>query len=212
MSKHPYLYVFKLSNFHYQREKAMPYISTIKDRTYAIGIAKPKPDTQTTVTLDGSPYMLDYRQIITLATASRGKSEGGYSLIIAGKSYEIFARCISSPDETEQQTYEIQIAGHYFIVDVCDERTQLLASIAHASAHSGTAKIKAPMSGLVMSALVAPGDTVSAGQTIIILVAMKMENDITSPITGTVKEVKVSTGQTVDQGQLLVIVEGEQTA
>lgn len=190
----------------------MPYISTIKNRPYTIGIEKQKAEDQTTVTLDGSPHTLDYRQIMSLATNSPSKAEGEYSLLIAGKSYAIFARCVSQANDTEQQTYEIQIAGQYFMVDVCDERTQLLAKVARASAHSGTMKIQAPMSGLVINTLVAPGDTVSAGQTIIVLVAMKMENDLTSPITGTVKEIKVSTGQTVDQGQLLVIVEGEPTA
>lgn len=190
----------------------MPYIATIKNRPYTIGVVKPQTEHQTAITLNGSPQTLDYRQIITLADASSGKAGGGYSLIIGGKSYEIFARSVSQPDQTEQQTYEIQIAGHYFLVDVSDERTQLLSGIAHTGAHSGTAKIQAPMSGLVMKTLVAPGDTVSAGQTIIILVAMKMENDITSPISGIVKEVKASTGQTVDQGQLLVIVESEQSS
>jgi biotin carboxyl carrier protein len=187
----------------------MPYISTIKNRPYTIGIERQQPGAQTTITLDGSPHILDYRQIISLATNSQRKAEGGYSLLIAGKSYEVFARCVSQTNDTEQQTYEIQIAGQYFIVDVCDERTKLLANVARASTHSGIVKIQAPMSGLVMNTLVKPGATVSANQTIIVLVAMKMENDLTSPIAGTVKEIKVSTGQTVDQGQLLVIVEGE---
>jgi biotin carboxyl carrier protein len=190
----------------------MPYISTIKNRPYTIGIEKQKLENPTTVTLDGSPHTLDYRQIMSLAKNAQSKAEGGYSLLIAGKSYEIFARCVSQANDTEEQTYEIQIAGQYFMVDVCDERTRLLTSVARANAHSGTMKIQAPMSGLVMNTLVAPGDTVSAGQTIIVLVAMKMENDITSPSAGTVKELKVSTGQTVDQGQLLAIVEGKHTA
>jgi biotin carboxyl carrier protein len=194
------------------RKMAMPYIATIKNHPYTIGIVKPQEEHQTTITLDGSPQTFDYRQFMTLADASSGRSGGGYSLLIAGKSYEIFARSISQPNEADQHIYEIQIAGHYFIVDVSDERTQLLAGTAHATTRSSSAKVQAPMSGLVMKTVVAPGDRVSAGQTILILVAMKMENDITSPIAGTVKEVKVSTDQTVDQGQLLVIIEAEQTS
>jgi biotin carboxyl carrier protein len=52
-----------------------------------------------------------------------------------------------------------------------------------------------------------PGDSVSAGQTVVILEAMKMENDLPAPIDGTIKEVRVQKGDTVDNGQILVTIE-----
>jgi biotin carboxyl carrier protein len=63
------------------------------------------------------------------------------------------------------------------------------------------------MPGLVVNMLVVPGDSVSAGQTVVILEAMKMENDLPAPIDGTIKEVRVQKGDTVDNGQILVTIE-----
>lgn len=187
----------------------MPYIATIKNQTYTI--TTQKQDAQTAATLDGVMHALDWQRIAALATDEKGKqSEGGYySLLIAGKSYEVFVRRVVQDDENSSQTYEIQLAGQYFLVSVEDERTRLLEGIARTNAQSSAAKIKAPMPGLVVNTLAQPGDTVNAGQTVVVLEAMKMENDLPSPITGTVKELKVQKGQTVDQGQLLVIIEGE---
>jgi biotin carboxyl carrier protein len=54
-----------------------------------------------------------------------------------------------------------------------------------------------------------PGANVERGQTVVILEAMKMENDLASPITGKVKEIRVSKGQTVNQGDVLVVVSAE---
>jgi biotin carboxyl carrier protein len=50
---------------------------------------------------------------------------------------------------------------------------------------------------------------VARGQTLVILEAMKMENDLGSPMAGKIKEIKVSKGQTVNQGDALVVVKGE---
>ncbi|GAB3256508.1 acetyl-CoA carboxylase biotin carboxyl carrier protein subunit [Larkinella harenae] len=64
--------------------------------------------------------------------------------------------------------------------------------------------IKAPMPGLILSLNVQPGDTVSKGDTVLILEAMKMENVIKAPADGSVKTVRVTRGQTVEKNQVLV--------
>ncbi|GLV58712.1 hypothetical protein KDH_55420 [Dictyobacter sp. S3.2.2.5] len=189
----------------------MPYIASINNQNYTITTRT--QDVQTAVTLDGVTHALDWQRIAALAADDKGKQpEGGYySLLISGKSYEVFVRRVVQDDEDgNRQTYEIQLAGQYFLVTVEDERTRTLTGIARSNAASSAARIKAPMPGLVVNTLAQPGDTVSAGQTVVVLEAMKMENDLPSPIAGTVKELKVQKGQTVDQGQLLVIIEGEQ--
>jgi biotin carboxyl carrier protein len=63
------------------------------------------------------------------------------------------------------------------------------------------------MPGLVAHILLEQGTSVEQGQTVIVLEAMKMENDLVSPIAGTIKEIKVGKGQVVDQGAILVLVE-----
>jgi biotin carboxyl carrier protein len=66
----------------------------------------------------------------------------------------------------------------------------------------------APLPGAVVRVLVAAGDAVVAGQTLVVLEAMKMEHTLTCTHDGTVTEVLVGAGQQVASGQVLVIVEG----
>ena len=71
----------------------------------------------------------------------------------------------------------------------------------------GNGVIEAPMQGTIVDVQVAVGDTVSAGDTVVVLEAMKMENAITADIDGTVAEVAVSQGDSVGSGDLLVKIE-----
>ena len=63
------------------------------------------------------------------------------------------------------------------------------------------------MPGRVVNLLVAAGDEVTANQGVIIVEAMKMENELKSPKAGKVVEVKVAAGQTVEKGELLLVIE-----
>ncbi len=67
--------------------------------------------------------------------------------------------------------------------------------------------ITAPMQGTILDVMVSEGDTVTAGQAVLVLEAMKMENHINAESDGTVKEVKVSAGDTVGGGDVLVVLE-----
>ncbi len=67
----------------------------------------------------------------------------------------------------------------------------------------GSVKISAPMPGTILGVKVAVGDTVEKGQTLLILEAMKMENEIAAPEAGTVSSINVENGASVESGQLL---------
>ena len=71
----------------------------------------------------------------------------------------------------------------------------------------GRAEVKAMMPGRIVNVLVQPGDEVSHQQGLVVVEAMKMENELKSPKAGKIVEVSVSPGQTVEKGQLLVIIE-----
>ncbi|MEY2468144.1 MAG: acetyl-CoA/propionyl-CoA carboxylase, biotin carboxylase, biotin carboxyl carrier protein [Actinomycetota bacterium] len=82
------------------------------------------------------------------------------------------------------------------------------APTAHSGPASGAAgEISVPMQGTIVKLMVAVGDTVTAGQPVCVLEAMKMENNIASEIDGTVKAIKVEVGQTVGAGDVVVVIE-----
>ena len=68
--------------------------------------------------------------------------------------------------------------------------------------------VVSPMSGSIFKVLIKEGDTVKAGQDVLVLEAMKMESPIASPIAGKVTAIKVREGQSVEEGQLLFKVKG----
>ena len=72
---------------------------------------------------------------------------------------------------------------------------------------AGPAEVKAMMPGRIVNVLVKPGDEVTLYQGLVVVEAMKMENELKSPKAGKVVEVKVLPGQTVEKGQLLIIIE-----
>src|ERR1700730_12366812 len=81
--------------------------------------------------------------------------------------------------------------------------------LAHSRARevSGKVQMRAMMPGRVLSVSVKPGDEVQAQQGVLVIEAMKMENELKSPKAGKVVEVKVAAGQTVEKGELLIVIE-----
>ena len=187
----------------------MPYISTIDDRSYRIDTGE--NSSQRTISIDGTPHTIDWRQVAPLAADAKGQGGigGRYSLIIEGRSYEVFARRVNTANEGDGHTYEVQIVGQRFEVYVEDEREKTLAGAAKSPHATGEAMVRAPMPGLVLGIPLEVGAAVARGQPVVVLEAMKMENDLSSPIAGTIKEVRVSKGQTVNQGDILVVIHAD---
>jgi biotin carboxyl carrier protein len=86
--------------------------------------------------------------------------------------------------------------------EVVDPRTRALAT----SARGAAGTVATPMPGAVVRVLVAPGDAVSKGQVLVVVEAMKMENEFRAPVDGVVGELRVSAGQAVEAGAVLVVV------
>jgi pyruvate carboxylase subunit B len=85
-----------------------------------------------------------------------------------------------------------------------DERARHIRSLLGTQAtHQAAGLVRAPMPGLVVRILVSEGDAVAAGQGLLVLEAMKMENEIRAPAAGTVGRLGVLPGQAVEKGQLL---------
>jgi biotin carboxyl carrier protein len=105
-------------------------------------------------------------------------------------------------------SYTVVIDGEPVEIELQDERAARLAS-ATAAGRQGVSEttVRAPMPGLVVAINVEPGQAVTKGTSLVVLQAMKMENELSAREDATIKEVLVAPGQTVDQGQTLVTLE-----
>jgi biotin carboxyl carrier protein len=121
------------------------------------------------------------------------------SVLLAGQSHEV---CVTpSPDGQ----LKLQTGAQEFSAEVLDPRTW--SGRRHAGVEAeGRQQIVAPMPGKVVRVLVKAGDTVEAGQGLLVVEAMKMQNEIRSPKSGTVERVLASEGQAVNAGEVLCIV------
>lgn len=104
--------------------------------------------------------------------------------------------------------YVLDIDGHRYHVEALGERARAIRELAARSAPpAGPAPIVAPMPGLIVRVNVAVGDTVTAGQGVLVMEAMKMENELRASANATVKSVRVAQGTAVEKGTLLIELE-----
>jgi biotin carboxyl carrier protein len=104
--------------------------------------------------------------------------------------------------------WTLQHRGEAVVVEVLDERSHHIRNMVGAGkAQAAGAVVKAPMPGLVVRVLVEPGARVAHGAGLVILEAMKMENELKAPVPGAVGRVMVKAGQSVEKGQALVVIE-----
>jgi pyruvate carboxylase subunit B len=101
--------------------------------------------------------------------------------------------------------YTLWVDGYRFEVEALDERTRAIRDLSAANAApTGPAPIIAPMPGLIVRVNVRVGDRVEAGQGIVVMEAMKMENELRATAPGTVQTIEVAAGTAVEKGALLV--------
>jgi biotin carboxyl carrier protein len=122
-------------------------------------------------------------------------SPGTYSILIDGKSFE--ARV-----ESSATGLRVHVDGREYLFAIRDARQWRRYRGAAAEAE-GRQKVVAPMPGKVIRLLVKAGDPVESGQGLLVVEAMKMQNEVRSPKSGTVEELTVLPGQTVNAGDTL---------
>jgi biotin carboxyl carrier protein len=142
------------------------------------------------VSLDGQPVDAD----VILAAPN------AVSVILNGAAFEIYIA--PSPDGT----YKLQTGTHEFQADVRDPRSWRGANQGGLEAE-GRQQIIAPMPGKVIRLLVNVGDAVEAGQGLVVIEAMKMQNEIRSPKRGKVERLQAKEGQPVNAGDILAWVD-----
>jgi len=141
------------------------------------------------VAVDGKPLDLSYEEVDTL---------GQVALLSDGKSYGVSI-------EGDMSKASVVIAGHLYAVEIEDERERA-AHAAERAASKGGGLVKAIMPGIVVKLMVAEGEIVEAGQSLLILEAMKMQNEISATAAGKIKTIHVREREAVAGGARLVTI------
>jgi biotin carboxyl carrier protein len=151
------------------------------------------------VDLDGDQIRVDGRAVTASIARVPGTPE--LRLTLDGHSHVV---AIEGRDGGHWRLVE---AGAVREIGIEDERARHIRSLAgegRSQASSGV--LKAPMPGLVVRIAVQEGDSVAAGASLVVLEAMKMENELKAPTAGTVGAIRVSAGQAVEKGQVLLLL------
>ena len=137
-----------------------------------------------------------------------------YKLKINGNEYNV------DINEVEGQEIKLDVNGTSYVVTVDQEIKQQRKAVVSAprpqvapaaggdvqKSNAPGTKVTTPLPGTILDVFVNVGDTVKTGQTVVLLEAMKMENNIEADAAGTVKEVKVRKGDSVLEGDVLVVI------
>jgi len=127
------------------------------------------------------------------------------SLLINNKSYLIE----SGPVKAEDGRYYARVMGRHYDVDVLDELLVAVRDAEGITTDTGDFSLNSPMPGLILDVKVGIGDRVEAGDPVVVMEAMKMQNELASEVSGVVKEIHVQPKQTVDSQTPLVTIERE---
>ncbi len=137
----------------------------------------------------------------TLEVDILGAGNDVYSLLLEGRSYEVDILPL-------EDGLTVLVRGEPYYLKIQDERTaRLRAAVSKGRAPTGRRTVSSPMPGKVVKHLVKVGDAVEAGQGVIVVEAMKMENELKAPGPGTVREIRAPEGSLVTGGAPLVIIE-----
>jgi len=167
----------------------MIYYAKLKDGESKVHIQK-----------DGENYSCSIDDKVFVADARLIDGPTAISLIVDKKCYEVMIT-------RSGRSFTVSTGGDEFEIELFDELERRSQAAAAELADSGAEEVKAPMPGVVVSVEVAKGDTVEAGTPVVIVEAMKMQNEIATLGGGTVKDILVKAGDVVESRQTLLVVD-----
>ncbi len=168
----------------------MSYEVKIHDRIARVELLSRQGD-QLLVAVDGKEYALDFVQL----------NKGSYSILYRNKSYNVELIPVNGV-----RKYHVNTFKNTYEVEIIDAEAKYLASRQKQQETGGAEVITAPIPGKVVKVMVAEGERVEAGQTLLILSAMKMESEFKSAAPAVVKQLKVSEGQSVEAREEMVVL------
>ena len=168
----------------------MSYLADFQGRTHRVVVNT--MGSPAAVQVDETTHEVDFTPIVG----------GLFSLLVGGRSFEV------DVVEEGEGVLAIWVEGELHQIEFEEEgRLRRKAPRAGDKGRGGPQTIVAPMPGKVVKLLVASGQEVTAGQGVIVIEAMKMENELKATGPGVVKEIKVQEGAGVGGGEVLVVIE-----
>lgn len=162
----------------------MKYFVTIAGREVAVEV-------------DGDRVTMDGREVQAHLTVVPGTPVR--HLLVGADSLAVVV------EPRERGEWRLAVEGTAYDAEVVDERTRHIRTLTGDSGRvPGPAHLKAPMPGLVVRVLVTEGERVEPGRGLVVLEAMKMENELRATSAGAVGAIRVVTGQAVEKGQVLL--------
>lgn len=161
----------------------------INDRNALVEILS-REGNRVRISIDGKKYDADVVMV----------EEGVYSILIDNKSHNI------ELTRTDNKNYMVNTYSKSFNVEIIDAESKYMKSRRQDDSHED-AVISSPMPGKIVKILVKVGDEVKAGDTVIIVSAMKMESEYKVKKDRVIKEIKVKVGDTIQANQPLVVIE-----
>ncbi|MDX9942908.1 MAG: acetyl-CoA carboxylase biotin carboxyl carrier protein subunit [Bacteroidales bacterium] len=175
----------------------MPYEVKLNNRIANVELLS-RQDNKLLVSVDGKEFALDFVKI----------SNVSYSVLYQNKSFNIEL----IPVNGGIKRFMVNTLKSTYDVEIIDAEAKYLASRKEGLEDDGERIISAPIPGKVVKVLARKDDLVVAGQTLVILSAMKMESEFKAKKAGKIVDVKVEEGQTVESRQPLLTIEYEETA
>jgi biotin carboxyl carrier protein len=165
----------------------MKYHVTLDGRTVTVDLSGPDP------VVDGRPLR---------ATLATRPGTSVRHLLLDDRSYPL----VAVPADSRGR-WRLLLSGRTLEASAIDERTRSIRELSGATTTDGDRVIAAPMPGLVLRINVEVGEQIEAGQGIVVVEAMKMENELRAPTAGRVARIDVAAGQAVEKGTVLVVLE-----
>ncbi|HEX2187758.1 MAG TPA: biotin/lipoyl-containing protein [Longimicrobiaceae bacterium] len=165
----------------------MRYFVTIAGRVVEVDLTGPDP------VVDGTPVHAELAALP--GTPVR-------TLLVDGRSHPFVAHA-----GEKRGRWEITMEGTRLAAEAVDERTRAIREMTGGAEADTEKSVDAPMPGLVVRVEVVVGQQVRAGQGVVIVEAMKMENELKAPADGVVARIEVEAGQTVEKGATLIVLE-----
>lgn len=146
----------------------------------------------------GTEYLLAGAETTSGTASVLELNPGVYSVLLGGKSFTVYLA-------ENGRGLEVWTATQRHFIAIADARDRVAAG--GKSAATGRIEIRAQMPGKIIKLLVAPGANVAAGQGVIVVEAMKMQNEMKSPKDGVISHIRVQEGATVAAGETMLVVE-----